>query len=136
MVQCGARARSSVLLEFFLMVRRKVSGNSRTLGFLREAQNSGVKHPRSQEFENGAMRNSGEIVGSSGMLGVVASRILLNGPPQGFREQPHAWVYARSAKFRSQVSEKSRIQEWSNAELGRDPRFFLNSWLLGFSNSS
>src|SRR5271157_4373198 len=29
------------------------------------ARNSGVKHPRGQEFKNGAMRNSGEIVGSS-----------------------------------------------------------------------
>src|SRR5271166_4577430 len=73
MVQCGTRARSLVLreclaswlLEFFLMVRRKVSGNSRTLGFMREAQNSGVKYPRSQEFKNGPMRNSGEILGSS-----------------------------------------------------------------------
>jgi hypothetical protein len=46
------------------MGRRKISGNSRTLGFLREAQNSGVKHPRSQEFKKGAMRNSREIVDS------------------------------------------------------------------------
>jgi hypothetical protein len=43
------------------MGRRKISGNSRTL---REAQNSGVKHPRSQEFKKGAMRNSREIVDS------------------------------------------------------------------------
>jgi hypothetical protein len=96
----GTRARSlalleflaSWLLEFSLMGRRKISGNSRTLGFLREAQNSGVKHPRSQEFENDAMRNSREIVGSSRILGFLASRILLNGPPQDLREQPYAWV--------------------------------------------
>src|SRR5271165_1666656 len=85
MVQCGARARSSVLLEFFLMVRRKVSGNSRTLGFLREAQNSGVKHPRTQEFKNGAM---GTRARSLVLLEFLASRILLNGPPQDLREQP------------------------------------------------
>jgi hypothetical protein len=33
------------------MGRRKISGTSRTL---REAQNPGVKHPRSREFKKGA----------------------------------------------------------------------------------
>jgi hypothetical protein len=96
------------------MDRRKVSGTSRTLGFLREAQNSGVKQPRSQEFKNDAMRNSREIVVLLEFLASWLLEFFLNGPPQDLWEQPHARVSARSA---NSGAKHLRIQERCNAEL-------------------
>jgi hypothetical protein len=42
-----------------------INVNRKTKTLLRGTQNSGVEKPRGQEFKNGAIRNSREIVGSS-----------------------------------------------------------------------